>query len=114
MYLLSLFAAANNVGLTSVSSRELEQLRSDLKRERDEKQTSERARQAAERQAEQNRRELHNSRDAFATEISNLQQQLQRERQLRVTAEQQINAERELRRTAEQQLERGQQVRVAA
>ena len=94
MFLLSLFATANNVGSVSVSCRELEQLRRDRQRECEENRTSERARQAAERQAEQARRELQDSRDVFATEISSLQQQLERERQLRITAEQQINDER--------------------
>ena len=104
LFLLSIVAAANNVGLVSVSSQKLEQLRRDFQKVCDRK-------RAAERQAEQAEGELL---DAFSAEISNLQQELERERQLRVTAEQQINYERELRRTAEQHLEREQDLRLTA
>ena len=102
------FATAKFVGSVSISIRELGQLRRDLLNEREENKKSERARQAAEQQAEQAERELRDSRDAFATELRNLQQQLEKERQLRMKAEQQISIERELRRTAEQQPERKQ------
>ena len=104
LFLLSIVAAANNVGSVSVSSQKLEQLRRDFQKVCDRK-------RAAERQAEQAEGELL---DAFSTEISNLQQELEREKQLRVTAEQQINYERELRRTAEQHLEREQDLRLTA